>query len=99
MLALSHLKLVNWYNMKPRRRSNKHDAVEAHSCIDNSTVKRFLSKTHLIDKLPAGRFYPKVFVNCVQDVLYAVDKDLWVETFCSLFINQLCLAQESLISE
>ena len=69
--------------MKPRRRSNKHDAVEAHSCTDNSTDKRFLSNTQLIDKLPTGCFDPKVYVNCVEDVLYAVDKDLWVKTSCS----------------
>ena len=78
-MALSHLKLVYWYNMKPRGRSKKHDAVEAHSCIDNSTDKRFLSKTEMIDTLTAGCFDPKVDVNCVQDVLYAVDKDLWVK--------------------
>ena len=39
---------------------------------------RFLSKTQLImiNQSNAGRFDPKVFVNCIQDVLYAVDKDL-----------------------
>ena len=32
-----------------------YDAVEAYSCVDDFTDKRFLSKTLLIDKLTAGR--------------------------------------------
>ena len=53
----------------------------------------FLSKnTTVNDKFTAGRFDPKVFVNCVQ---YAVDKDLRVETSCSKFIINSCVfAQE-----
>ena len=31
-----------------------NDAVEAHSCVDDSTDKRLLSKTQLIDRLTAG---------------------------------------------
>ena len=58
-----------------------------------STDKQFSSKTQLYDKSTAGRFDPKVFVNCTQ--LYAVDKDLWVGTSCSSFFIQMCLAQES----
>ena len=50
------------------------DAVEAHSCVDSLMPNSFLSKnTTVNDKSTAGRFDPKVFVNCV---LYAVDKDL-----------------------
>ena len=47
--------------------SSIFDTVEADSCIDDSTDKRFLSKTQLIDILTAGRFNPKVFVTCEQD--------------------------------
>ena len=73
------------------------DAVEAHSCIDDSTDKKFLSRTHLNGKSTAGRFDLKVFVNCVQESsclvphphvfgrlgVDTVDKDLWVKTSCS----------------
>ena len=52
---------------EPRLPPASIDAVEAHSCVDDSTDNRFLSKTQLIDKLTAGHFDPKVFVNCVQD--------------------------------
>ena len=47
-----------------------NDAVEAHSCVDDSTNKRFLhntTDTTVNDKSTAGRFDPKVFVNCIQD--------------------------------
>ena len=44
-----------------------NDAAEAHNCVDDSTDKRFLSKTQLNEKSTAGHFDPKVFVNCVQD--------------------------------
>ena len=59
--------------------------MEVHSCVDDSTDTRFLSKTQLNDKSTAGRFDLKVFANCVQDE----DERL---------IIQLCLAQEYHIS-
>ena len=39
--------------------------------------------TQLIDKLSARRFDPKLFINCIQYILCAVDKDLWVQMSCS----------------
>ena len=60
------------------------DAVEAHSCVDPLMPNSFLSKnTTVNDKSTAGCFDLKVFVNCVHVILYAVDKDLRVETSCS----------------
>ena len=63
------------------------DAVEAHSCVDPLMPNSFFEQnTTVNDKSTAGCFDPKVFVNCVQDpvrILYAVDKDLRVETSCS----------------
>ena len=45
------------------------DAVEAHNCVDPLMPNSFLSKnTTVNDKSTAGRFDPKVFVNCIQDV-------------------------------
>ena len=44
------------------------DAVEAHSYVDPLMPNSFLSKnTTVNDKSTAGRFDPKVFVNCVQE--------------------------------
>ena len=44
------------------------DAVQAHSCVDPLMPNSFLSKnTTVNDKSTAGRFDPKVFVNCVQE--------------------------------
>ena len=51
-----------------QRISCVNDAVEAHSCVDPLMPNSFLSKnTTVNDKSTAGRFDPKVFVNCVQD--------------------------------
>ena len=44
------------------------DAVEAHSCVEHTDAKFFIEQnTTVNDKSTAGRFDPKVFVNCVQD--------------------------------
>ena len=44
------------------------DAVEAHSCVDPLMPNSFFEQnTTVNDKSTAGRFDPKVFVNCVQD--------------------------------
>ena len=40
-----------------------YNAVETHSCVDDSTDKRFLRKTQLNDKSTAERSKLKVFVN------------------------------------
>ena len=46
----------------------QHDAVEAHGCVDPLMPNSFLSKSTTVnDKSTAGRFDPKVFVNCIQD--------------------------------
>ena len=43
-------------------------AVEAHSCIDKFTDIKFLSKAQLLMNPIAGRFDPKVCVNCLRDL-------------------------------
>ena len=98
-MALSHLKLVYWYNMKPGRRSNKQDAVEAHSGIDNSTDKRLLSKTQLIDKLTAGCFDLKVLSTVYRMYCMQLTKTFGPKRPAANYQSVVCLAQESLISE
>ena len=42
-----------------------HDAVEAHSCVD--IVAKFTDEQYTtINQSTAGRFDPRVFVNCLQ---------------------------------
>ena len=45
-----------------------NDAAEAHSCVEDSLHKKFMSRTQLlmINRLQ-DVLTPKVFVNCIQD--------------------------------
>ena len=42
------------------------NAVEAHSCADESLASNFLSKAQLLNSI-SGRFDPNVFVNCLEE--------------------------------
>ena len=42
------------------------NAVEAHSCADESLALNFLSKAQLLNSI-SGCFYLKIFVNCLKE--------------------------------
>ena len=51
----------------------EHDAVEAHSCVD--IVAKFTDEHYTtINQSTAGRYDPRVFVNCLQ-----VSRTCWNE--------------------
>ena len=55
---------VSLSNTKQQNEARGIDTVEAHSCVDNSEFTDEQYAT--INQSTAGRFDPRVFVNCLQ---------------------------------
>ena len=67
------------------------DAVQAHSCVDPLMPNSFLNKTQLLMINQLQDVLTRRSLSTVYRILYAVDKDLRVETSCSLFIINSCV--------